>query len=86
LSSACDFAFALRLPDEPGLVLAGAQADLFGRLGTLRWFRDLIGGGDLAGAAVQRRGCAPAGRCGIGCARNSRCVDGSPGWVKVRPI
>lgn len=44
---------ALRWPDEPGPAPAGSQAEVFGRLGALDWFRELVGPGSLS--AVQRR-------------------------------
>lgn len=43
---------ALRWPDEPGPAPAGSQAEVFGRLGALDWFRGLVGAGSLG--AVQR--------------------------------
>lgn len=44
---------ALRWPGTSGPAPASGQADVFRRLGTMGWFRDLAGGGGLA--AIQRR-------------------------------
>ncbi len=71
---------ALRWPGDAGPAPAGSQAEVFGRLGALDWFRAVVGAGSLA--AVQRLLAGdPARRDRVRSELAARGMVVADGWV-----